>query len=142
MKYNLTQIAQQLENELRERLNKSGLMFRLFSRVKTQRSIIHKMGIKGEAYRNGTLLMQDIIGFRVVLYFQDDVDIVALFLSSNGLVRKSIDEPDSSTFRPQRLNLTLSIPESLVDDFRHELPEEFAPYIGSTYEVQIRTIFS
>lgn len=142
MKYNLTQIAQQLENELRERLDKSGLMFRLFSRVKTQRSIIHKMGIKGEAYRNGTLLMQDIIGFRVVLYFQDDIDIVALFLSSNGLVRKSIDEPDSSTFRPQRLNLTLSIPESLVDDFRHELPEEFAPYIGSTYEVQIRTIFS
>ena len=102
MKYNLTQIAQQLENELRERLNKSGLMFRLFSRVKTQRSIIHKMGIKGEAYRNGTLLMQDIIGFRVVLYFQDDVDIVAAMVWCESLSMSPTpprSAPNASTSR-------------------------------------------
>lgn len=138
----LQRIAVLLEQELRCRMDQSGLMYRLFFRVKTERSIRHKMTIKGDAYRAGKMLMQDIIGFRIVLYFQDDVDIVSLFLSRNGLVRKSVDEPDTFTFRPQRLNLTLAIPEEQVEAFRAELPEEYAPYIGSTYEVQIRTIFS
>lgn len=138
----IQEIAELLKQDLQRRMEQSGLMFRLFARVKTRRSILHKMGIKGEAYRAGKMMMQDIIGFRIVLYFQDDVDIVSLFLSRKGLVRKSVDEPDTYTFRPQRLNLTLSIPEEYVADFRSGLPQEYAPYIGSTYEVQIRTIFS
>lgn len=138
----IRRIADALEQRLQQCMEQSGLMYRLFSRVKTERSIRHKMEIKGDAYRAGKMLMQDIIGFRIVLYFQDDVDIVALFLSRVGLVRKSVDEPDTFTFRPQRLNLTLRLPEEEVAAFRAELPAEYADYIGSTYEVQIRTIFS
>ncbi len=138
----LENIEKRIESDLRSRLDGSGIMYRLFSRVKTRRSIEHKMSIKRDAYRAGKMIMQDIIGFRIVLYFQDDVDIVALYLSSKGLVRKSVDEPDAITFRPQRLNLTLQLPKEMVEDFRSELPEEYSQYIGSTYEVQIRTIFS
>jgi hypothetical protein len=86
--------------------------------------------------------IQDMIGLRIVLYFQDDVDALAFFYSCGEVVRSSIDELDSSTFRPQRLNLTCNLPAEFVDDFRKSLPDELSPYIDNTYEIQIRTIFS
>ena len=138
----LQTIANRLESQIYQHLNQCGLMFRLFSRVKTISSLHHKMQIKGDSYRSGKSKIQDMIGLRVVLYFQDDVDALAFFYSCGEVVKSSIDEFDSSTFRPQRLNLTCNLPVELVDDFRKSLPEELATYIDSTYEIQIRTIFS
>ena len=138
----LRAITNKLETQMFQHLNQCGLMFRLFSRVKTTSSLHHKMQIKGDAYRTGKSLIQDMIGIRIVLYFQDDVDALAFFYSCGEVVNSSIDEFDSSTFRPQRLNLTCNLPTEFVDDFRKALPEEFAPYIDNTYEIQIRTIFS
>lgn len=117
-------------------------MFRLFSRVKTERSLSHKMRIKGEKYRSGKSLIQDMIGLRIVAYFQDDVEALATYFSYGAAVGTSIDELDSSTFCPQRLNLTCPLPEEVVSDFRKALPVEYAPYIDNTYEIQIRTVFS
>ena len=138
----LQTIADRLESQIYQHLNQCGLMFRLFSRVKTISSLHHKMQIKGDNYRSGKSLIQDMIGLRVVLYFQDDVDALAFFYSCGEVVDSSIDEFDSSTFRPQRLNLTCKLPVEFVEDFRKALPEEFATYIDSTYEIQIRTVFS
>ena len=138
----LQTIANRLESQIYQHLNQCGLMFRLFARVKTISSLHHKMQIKGDKYRSGNSLIQDMIGLRVVLYFQDDVDALAFFYSCGEVVDSSIDEFDSSTFRPQRLNLTCKLPAELVEDFRKALPEEFADYIDNTYEIQIRTIFS
>ena len=138
----LQTIANKLESQMFQHLNQCGLMFRLFSRVKTISSLHHKMQIKGENYKTGKSLIQDMIGLRIVLYFQDDVDVLAFFYSCGEVVNSSIDEFDSSTFRPQRLNLTCNLPAELVDDFRKALPEEYATYIDATYEIQIRTIFS
>ena len=138
----LQTIANKLESQMFQHLNQCGLMFRLFSRVKTISSLHHKMQIKGENYKTGKSLIQDMIGLRIVLYFQDDVDALAFFYSCGEVVNSSIDEFDSSTFRPQRLNLTCNLPAELVDDFRKALPEEYATYIDATYEIQIRTIFS
>ena len=135
-------IAQRLESLLATQLNNCGLMFRLFSRVKTTSSLAHKMRIKGEKYRSGKSLIQDMIGLRIVAYFQDDVEALATYFSYGEAVGSSIDELDSSTFCPQRLNLTCPIPEALVSDFRQGLPTEYAPYIDNTYEIQIRTVFS
>ena len=135
-------IAQRLESLLATQLNNCGLMFRLFSRVKTTSSLAHKMRIKGEKYRSGKSLIQDMIGLRIVAYFQDDVETLATYFSYGEAVGSSIDELDSSTFCPQRLNLTCPIPEALVSDFRQGLPAEYAPYIDNTYEIQIRTVFS
>ena len=138
----LRTITNKLESQMFQHLNQCGLMFRLFSRVKTISSLHHKMQIKGDSYRAGKSLIQDMIGLRIVLYFQDDVDALAFFYSCGEVVKSSIDEFDSSTFRPQRLNLTCNLPAELVEDFRKSLPEELAPYIDNTYEIQIRTIFS
>ena len=138
----LQTIADRLESQIYQHLNQCGLMFRLFARVKTISSLHHKMQIKGDNYRSGKSLIQDMIGLRVVLYFQDDVDALAFFYSCGEVVDSSIDEFDSSTFRPQRLNLTCKLPAEFVEDFRKALPEEFATYIDSTYEIQIRTVFS
>ena len=135
-------IAQRLESLLATQLNNCGLMFRLFSRVKTTSSLAHKMRIKGEKYRSGKSLIQDMIGLRIVAYFQDDVEALATYFSYGEAVGSSIDELDSSTFCPQRLNLTCPIPEALVSDFRQGLPAEYAPYIDNTCEIQIRTVFS
>lgn len=135
-------IAQQLDSLLTRQLNNCGLMFRLFSRVKTTSSLAHKMRIKGEKYQSGKSLIQDMIGLRIVAYFQDDVEALATYFSYGEAVGSSIDELNSSTFCPQRLNLTCPIPEALVSDFRQALPAEYAPYIDNTYEIQIRTVFS
>ena len=135
-------IAQQLDALLTRQLNNCGLMFRLFSRVKTTSSLAHKMRIKGEKYRSGKSLIQDMIGLRIVAYFQDDVEALATYFSYGEAVGSSIDELNSSTFCPQRLNLACPIPEALVSDFRQALPAEYAPYIDNTYEIQIRTVFS
>lgn len=135
-------ISERLSAELTEQLNRCGMMFRLFSRVKTMSSIRHKMENKGHLYKSGKAKLQDIIGLRIVTYFQDDIDTLSYYFSYGEVVRSSIDELDSSTFCPQRLNLTRKLPADLIEDFRKTLPEEYAPYIDDTYEIQIRTIFS
>lgn len=143
MDYNvLQQISEQLKVEMIDHMNRCGLMFRLFARVKTVSSIRHKMEFKGEQYRSGKHKIQDIIGLRIVTYFQDDVDALSFYFSCRELVKSSIDEPDITTFCPQRLNLTRKLPAHLSEAFFKALPEEFAPYIDDTYEIQIRTIFS
>ena len=40
------------------------------------------------------------------------------------------------------MNLTRKLPAELSEAFKKALPEEYAPYIDDTYEIQIRTIFS
>lgn len=138
----ITEIKDAIEQNISESLSKCGLMFRIFGRVKTERSLKHKMDIKGEKYRRGDAKIQDVIGLRIVLYFPDDVELMEFFLSNKNLVDSAVDTPDVYTFRPRRLNLTKNIPEELIEDFRKGLPGEYEPYIDNTYEVQIRTIFS
>ncbi len=138
----LEDIAKLLENDLAERVGKSGMMFRIFSRVKSVESLGHKMAIKGERYRSGIAKIQDMIGLRFVLYYPDDVEAMSIFLGSEDVVQASIDELGLATFCPQRLNLTKNIPTQFVEDFRRCLPEDYSQYIDNTYEVQIRTVFS
>lgn len=138
----ISEIGDRLQQDLTRQISKSGLMFRLFWRVKTIESIRHKMRIKGDSYLQGKSKMQDIIGLRIVVYFPDDVEVLSTYFGCGDVVKESIDTPDDSTFRPQRLNITRILPEEYIDDFRNALPQEYADVIDSTYEIQIRTIFS
>ena len=135
----LENIAGQLASEISDSLSRCGLMFRIFSRVKSESSIKKKMAVK---YANNNRKLDDMIGIRIVLYFQDDVDALELYYSVGDVVRKAIDEFDSSTFRPQRLNITNRIPDAMVESFYAALPAEFRDRIEPTYEIQIRTVFS
>ena len=135
----MKQIAADLTSEISQLLTRSGIMFRIFSRVKTESSIRHKLQVK---YAGKKSRLQDMIGIRIVTYFQDDVDALALYYSIGDVVKKAIDEFDSSTFRPQRLNITNRIPADKIDAFLAAIPEEFRDLIEPTYEIQIRTVFS
>ena len=139
MQNSLEKIATQLTSDVSESLSRCGLMFRIFSRVKTESSIRHKLEVK---YASKKTKIQDMIGMRIVVYFQDDVDVLALYYSMGDVVKKAIDEFDSSTFRPQRLNITSRIPAELTEDFYAALPEQFRDCVEPTYEIQIRTVFS
>ena len=135
----IEKIAALLTSDISKSLSKCGLMFRIFSRVKTESSIRHKLEVK---YANKKTRIQDMIGIRIVVYFQDDVDVLALYYSVGDVVKKAIDEFDSSTFRPQRLNITSRIPAEMTEEFSAALPEQFRDCIEPTYEIQIRTVFS
>ena len=135
----LERIATQLTSDISKSLSRCGLMFRIFSRVKTESSIRHKLEVK---YASKKTRIQDMIGMRIVVYFQDDVDVLALYYSVGDVVKKSIDEFDSSTFRPQRLNITSRIPAEMTEEFYAALPEQFRDCVEPTYEIQIRTVFS
>lgn len=139
MQQTLESISARLTSDIANALSRCGLMFRIFSRVKSESSIQRKIEVK---YAHKQAKLQDLIGIRIVVYFQDDVDVLALFYSGGDVVKKAIDELDSSTFRPQRLNITNRIPSELLDDFMAALPEKFREYIEPTYEIQIRTVFS
>ena len=123
-------------------VDRSGIMYRLFARAKTFASIEHKIGMKGEAYRSGKEMIRDIIGLRIVVYFTDDVNVLAMYFDDKNVVKRHIDNLDVDTFRPQCLNITKPLPDRFVDDFRAALPADYANYIDSTYEIQIRTVFS
>lgn len=139
MENNLKQIAQSITSDISELLSRSGIMFRIFSRVKSDNSIRHKLEVK---YADKKSKIQDMIGVRIVTYFQDDIDALALYYSIGDVVKKAIDEFDSSTFRPQRLNITSRIPAEMTESFFAALPEEFCDRVEPTYEIQIRTVFS
>ncbi len=139
MNNGLNLISEKLTSDIKRILDRCGLMFRLFSRVKTETSIRHKLEVK---YADKKVKIQDMIGIRIVVYFQDDIDALALYYSVGDVVRKSIDEYDTSTFRPQRLNITRRIPQEMMEEFISAVPEEYRDIIDTTYEIQIRTVFS
>ena len=139
MQNTLEKISAHITSEISEALSRCGLMFRLFSRVKAENSVSKKIKSK---YAGTSSKLQDMIGIRIVVYFHDDVDVLALYYSVGDVVKKAIDELDSSTFCPQRLNITSRIPSEMIDDFVAAVPEEIRDYVDTTYEIQIRTVFS
>lgn len=70
-------IEKDIVDTLKGVLDKAGMYYRIFSRIKSAESIKRKLSEKAQKYRETGNKMQDIIGIRVVFYFQKDVDIFA-----------------------------------------------------------------
>ena len=92
MQNTLEKISAHITSEISEALSRCGLMFRLFSRVKAENSVSKKIKSK---YAGTSSKLQDMIGIRIVVYFHDDVDVLALYYSVGDVVKKAIDELDS-----------------------------------------------
>ncbi|WP_413494483.1 hypothetical protein [Shewanella baltica] len=122
------------------KLSDVGLMFRIFSRTKSEESINKKLESGGEYGINKKI--QDIIGIRVILYFNDDIDTVRHIISSEFAEREndvSIDINKSDEFKATRFNIVYGLDENLtkilnINDCKN--------IIDNTFELQIRTIFS
>lgn len=133
-------VMKQITASISSKLSDVGIMFRLFSRAKSQESLKKKLDSDPE-YGNGKKL-QDLIGVRVVLYFNDDIDTVREIISSSFDERSkdvSIDENRNDEFKATRYNIVYSLAQNYTDNLN--LKDE-SVRIDNTFELQIRTIFS
>lgn len=133
-------VMKEITASISSKLSDVGIMFRLFSRAKSQESLKKKLDSDSD-YGNGKKL-QDLIGVRVVLYFNDDIDTVREIISSAFDERSkdvSIDENKNDEFKATRYNIVYSLDQNYTDSLN--LKDESAR-IDNTFELQIRTIFS
>ncbi|MCB9261187.1 MAG: hypothetical protein H6607_02270 [Flavobacteriales bacterium] len=144
-------ICREIVSDISFQLDKAGLLYRIFSRVKALDSIGEKFIRKkseGESYSNGGKMLQDFIGIRVTSYFHDDIHpIMELIksLSKYKIVDEKIDLHSSSEFKPKRTNIVCKMSESQKEDFSfiiRSLGSEYEGKIDSTFEIQLRTIIS
>ena len=103
------------------RLDKTGIYYRVFSRVKSFESTFQKLQEKREKYENRGKGMQDIIGVRVVLYFYDDIPICKQILSKAfKLIEEDSEEdiPKAENFEPVGKIMFFVYRKKLLIDFR------------------------
>lgn len=137
-------ILKDIEQKLKNTLHKSGLMFHIFSRVKSLESTTNKLERKKEVYKKEGKKMQDYLALRITLYFNDDIEIIHKYLKNQAnFVDESIDITEVDKFCPKRLNIILRIPEEHINAVNILLSQKgYKDMIDDTYEVQIRTILS
>lgn len=146
-------LLKELSYEIEEKLKQVGIMFRIFSRCKDASSLSKKLDTKktdhdgniSEYGVNGKKI-QDAIGIRIALYFNDDIHIVHKIIN-NIFNEKSQDSGISKisdeTFSAIRYNIIYDIPpEKLENEYRYKNNETVKKYIDSTFELQIRSILS
>ncbi|MCM1214560.1 MAG: (p)ppGpp synthetase [Lachnospiraceae bacterium] len=130
----------EIERMICKKLDKCGLMYRIFSRIKEKASVHNKISKKRDTYLKTQKKMQDMIGIRIVLYFRDDVDICIDILNALFEVDNyEYDQLNTETFKPQRINYVYRTPNNIK-----QIPDDISDdcLIDNTFEVQIRTIFS
>lgn len=137
---NAESVMKDVSEKISTKLSDVGLMFRIFSRVKNQTSLEKKLSSDKEYGKSKKL--QDLVGVRVVLYFNDDIEIVREILSAEFTERKddaSIDKNKKEEFKATRFNIVYELGGELT--YQLALGEQ-AHKIDNTFELQIRTIFS
>lgn len=136
-------LAEEMRRDIESLTNKAGLLCRVFARGKSEKSLNEKLQQQGGfKYSPGGRLIQDAIGIRVALYFQEDVNIVTDLLSSHfDIIPESttIDSHGTDQFTVTRHNLVLRIPSEYNADMSRSIG--IRP-IDSTCEVQLRSILS
>lgn len=137
-----THISKEIHKKIENELSRIGILFRVFSRIKTKESLSNKINkIEGKYSENGKKI-QDIFGIRVALYFPDDTEIAQIAIEKIfDIDRESstIDMPDHSSFEATRHNLIFKLTEELIQECSICQKE---PLVDSTFEVQLRTILS
>lgn len=135
-------IEKDIKTQLNVDLQRLGVMYRLFSRVKEPSSIDEK--IKRKGYSEDSKKMQDIIGFRIVTYFYDDVKLLFDFFKKRlEEVGYEFDEAKTNVFEPLRKNLVCRFDHENAKRFSDLLAtNEKYSLVDSTFEIQFRTTFS
>jgi putative GTP pyrophosphokinase len=141
MDFSDTRVAREVANEISSELERVGLFFRIFSRVKSSDSATTKIAKKN--YQESLKKLQDPIGVRVTLYFLDDLELATDALTDiykDRIVDKTIDLPEEKMFHPKRINIVLRLSETHAKQVR--LIRENPKYIDNTFELQLRTVLS
>lgn len=132
-----------------DRLNKVGLLYRIFSRIKDNHSIEEKIKrkiIEGKPYSESGKKIQDIIGIRIVTYFHDDVNLVKEIISDIfKYIDEEIDSIEPTVFKPKRTNIVCSFDDKqtkIFDEVVKVTNNESLLLCDHTFELQLRTILS
>lgn len=145
----LEYIAKKISDKVEAEILKLGVQYRIFHRSKELSSVKEKIERKakeGKPYSVEGKRIQDIIGIRVVTYFQDDISLALSVLERTfRFVDQEIDYPDLTVFKPKRTNIICALSEeeaSLLHEFMSEDPNEEYQLVDTTFELQLRTILS
>jgi ppGpp synthetase/RelA/SpoT-type nucleotidyltranferase len=149
MSRDLQLIEKDICSKICERLDRVGLLYRIFSRIKDSISIDQKIERKkaeGKPYSKEGKKIQDIIGIRIVTYFHDDVDLVKEIISDlYEFVGEEIDKIEPTVFKPKRTNIVYSFDEIQKETFDQVVKitaRESLQLSDHTFELQLRTILS
>ncbi len=133
-------LLNELEDAIVQDLNKLGIFYRCFSRVKSPQSLKKKIESNPGKYSETGKKIQDLLGIRLTLYFDDDSHILQNILSNRFTIdSESIDRHDGNTFGPTRQNVVYRLPESFAPKYS-TISEH--PLLDATFEVQFRTVYS
>ena len=125
-----------LKRMISDRLEQCGMYFRVFSRIKTATSMARKFEQKeyGEEHK-----LQDLVGVRINLYFDDDVDICRDIMERTfDVVGWSTSKRNEDEFKPTKLNGVFRLPGYLKDEISQDT---WDMCIDDTFEIQIKTMF-
>lgn len=126
----------ELRHLIEDRLTQSGLYHRLFSRIKTPDSLEKKFQRK--TY-NAEKKIQDLIGLRVDVYFEDDLRICRHILESMfQLIEWSESSKNEIEFKSVKINGIFRLPVYLKELIS---PETWDMCIDDTIEIQVKTVF-
>lgn len=142
MNSSLDRLARDIGKEIEYELDRVGVFYRIFARAKSQESIEKKLLFKKYESSFENKLMQDIIGIRITLYFNDDIPLVyqTLKLKLNFL-SETIDEEEATIFKPIRTNLIFRLDDKKIEEVKEMFVLKYK-YIDTTYEIQLRTVLS
>lgn len=129
----------ELERDIKRYLDKCGLFYKVFSRIKTAESICEKLTDRESKGRQNYKL-QDLVGVRIVLYFKSDIQLCEKIIQQHfEVLDVSRDDEEPERFKAQRINYVCKLSESVISNFEANIWEH---PIDKTFEIQIRTIFS
>lgn len=130
-----------LLNIIEERLKRAGFYYRIAYRVKAVDSMVDKLLFK-DYRRPGTenedRKMQDLIGLRIMLYFEDDVDTCRSLLDTLFMEPGSWDTTENNEyeFKAMKINGIFRLPGYLSKTI---VNPALSDYVDDTFEVQVRT---
>lgn len=140
----LHSIEIKLYDKICEEMSRFGILCRVFSRVKSEKSVKEKFSRKGDGYYNKNKMMQDLFGIRIVAYFYEDLDFIEKLLSKQfHEVDRNVDKGGLTEFKPLPRNIVYRLPDSEVktmDEIKSTYDEY--KYIDSTFEIQLRSVLS
>jgi len=142
MNLGLDRLARDISYRIEDELQRSGIFYRIFTRAKSGESIDKKLVSKDYKNSSDSKKMQDLIGIRITVYFDDDLPIIYQAIKKRfDFIDETIDERSVNKFEPQRVNLIFKMTD---EDSKEAIDLAISKYkyIDTTYEVQLRTVLS
>ena len=130
-------VEQEIRQNISGILDKCGIFYRVFSRIKSASSLAHKFST--EKYGTDKKI-QDLVGIRINLYFQDDIEICKELIEEMYELAEpswSTTESSDSNFEAAKINGVFHLPEFLI---RRISPQTWDMAIDRTFEIQIKTV--